>query len=1054
LPKGHKLLIIFTTLTLILSFSVSCEQTKRAEVVTEETEEPIEELESDELIEALENLREAMLKKLDSDLDITAQTFTSVKDYWRSKRWADIFKPSLRVIQSTLSLGAKLAKLTDPKIQAEEIDTAFNKAESGLELLSIAMMVQGLQKAGEKLYYGIYGPPYVSAIENMLKSADAVNLPGHFDSNAYKRVIKNHLYGGFEDLPGPLMIFRQSTTIQRKIIEYVKGALQVRKDINQKFNNLISEIEKKELPQSFPTDEVTSQLEYLKMQVVKSMGEGVDVQYKTYLQDEERYVLSDVETKLGAIGDMNRFFSYVAGQLDKKLAIEERVEIIELAKTGADTMLLITFIYKIPGVTDEIRVAQQALLFSEIIIKSYEQSFSSEPEEKFYMLPQEMVFILPTELSNLWTIADDVDCYVRRLLEKETVVNEPEEEAVAEEEVEEEREEVPGEEEIIVGEEVGEMEEDLIKQNTSPNKPTALTQFRSDGKITIGIGNETCESTVIFKAKIEDPDNDKVKLQIELRRLDEYEGKFDETKGGLKESSFVNSGKEASVTVYGLINGSYHWRARTIDNNGNISNWVDFGSNLLLDADFIVYIPEEVEEEEEEEVVEEKEVTEPLLSIETTSLSSGTVGVSYNLSLSASGGKTPYSWSIVSGNLPSGLNLNTSGIISGTPTTKGTYNFTVQVRDSCSPQQADLKELSINIKVGSSAPQAPSSLSATALSQNVIALVWQDNSNDETGFKIERKTGSGGTYKQINTVEAISGMGSGGYYEDSNLTASTTYYYRIIAYNSAGDSAYSNESFATTNAQEVLPTAITDSATNISSNSATLNGRVNPNGIPTGAFFQYGTSTSYEYTTSSQTLGSGTSNINVNANITGLLPNTTYHFRIVATNSSGGTTFGLDQSFKTKTYGKEITVANTSGMGINLRSGPSISYSVITGLPEGTKMYVIDGPVLADGYTWWQITGTAGTGWSAVGEWLTPAPQVNTKVTVSYTGGIGLRLRSTASLSATIIKTLPEGTQMNVFSGPIQADGYTWWALQGYVGSTLYTGWGAVGNWLVPNPRY
>ncbi|MBM3703267.1 MAG: hypothetical protein FJW63_09865, partial [Actinobacteria bacterium] len=178
---------------------------------------------------------------------------------------------------------------------------------------------------------------------------------------------------------------------------------------------------------------------------------------------------------------------------------------------------------------------------------------------------------------------------------------------------EEALEEAPPEEEIVVGEEVEEMEEDLIKPNAPPSKPTVLTQFKSDGKTTIGIGNETCEPTVVFKAKIEDPDNDKVKLQIELRRLDEYEGKFDETKWGLKESSFVNSGIGASVTVYGLINGSYHWRARTIDNNGNISNWVDFGNNLLLDADFIVYIPEEVEEEEEE-VVEEKELTKPLES--------------------------------------------------------------------------------------------------------------------------------------------------------------------------------------------------------------------------------------------------------------------------------------------------------------------------------------------------------------------------------------------------------------------------------------------------------
>ncbi len=282
-------------------------------------------------------------------------------------------------------------------------------------------------------------------------------------------------------------------------------------------------------------------------------------------------------------------------------------------------------------------------------------------------------------------------------------------------------------------------------------------------------------------------------------------------------------------------------------------------------------------------------------------------------------------------------------------------------------------------------PAAPSNLSATALSQSVIALIWQDNSDNETGFKIERKTGTTGTFSQIATVSAISGTGSGGYYENSGLAAGTTYCYRIRAYNSAGDSAYTTESCATTQALPcATPTVTTGSATNITSNSATLNGTVNPNGIATGAFFQYGTSTAYLNTTPSQIIGSGTSNVNVSANLTGLSPNATYNFRIVATNSCGGTVFGDPQSFKTK---KEVTVANTSGFGLNLRSGPSISYSVITGLPEGTKMSVIGGPVQADGYTWWNITGSYGTGWSAVGEWLTPAPQVGIIVTVTYTGG-------------------------------------------------------------------
>ncbi|MCC7203175.1 MAG: putative Ig domain-containing protein, partial [Nitrospirae bacterium] len=71
------------------------------------------------------------------------------------------------------------------------------------------------------------------------------------------------------------------------------------------------------------------------------------------------------------------------------------------------------------------------------------------------------------------------------------------------------------------------------------------------------------------------------------------------------------------------------------------------------------------------------------LSVTTTSLSDGTVNLAYNQTLAASGGKTPLNWSVITGTLPAGLNLNSStGVISGTPSLAGTSNFTVQVTDA------------------------------------------------------------------------------------------------------------------------------------------------------------------------------------------------------------------------------------------------------------------------------------------------------------------------------------------------------------------------------------
>ena len=77
------------------------------------------------------------------------------------------------------------------------------------------------------------------------------------------------------------------------------------------------------------------------------------------------------------------------------------------------------------------------------------------------------------------------------------------------------------------------------------------------------------------------------------------------------------------------------------------------------------------------------------ITISPTVLPNGTVGASYSQSLSASGGASPYAWSLPSGTLPAGLSLSSDGVISGTPTTAETASFTVQATDSanCSGTQ-------------------------------------------------------------------------------------------------------------------------------------------------------------------------------------------------------------------------------------------------------------------------------------------------------------------------------------------------------------------------------
>jgi plastocyanin len=83
--------------------------------------------------------------------------------------------------------------------------------------------------------------------------------------------------------------------------------------------------------------------------------------------------------------------------------------------------------------------------------------------------------------------------------------------------------------------------------------------------------------------------------------------------------------------------------------------------------------------------------------VSTSTLPSGTVATAYSARLRTAGGESPFHWSRTSGALPPGLVLHPGGLISGTPTTTGTFQFTVQVTDSSSPALTARRALSIQI---------------------------------------------------------------------------------------------------------------------------------------------------------------------------------------------------------------------------------------------------------------------------------------------------------------------------------------------------------------------
>jgi len=153
--------------------------------------------------------------------------------------------------------------------------------------------------------------------------------------------------------------------------------------------------------------------------------------------------------------------------------------------------------------------------------------------------------------------------------------------------------------------------------------------------------------------------------------------------------------------------------------------------------------------------------------------------------------------------------------------------------------------------------------------------------------------------------------------------------------------------------------------------------------------------------------------------------------------------------------------------GLNLRESASTSGPIITRLGFGQVVTVVDGPVTADGFTWWKVDDQQGNvGWVAEGdgedEWLTPrigeaqpvnrAPRVGDRVRVTMDPGQQLSVRALPGTDAPLVTRVNAGDEFTVVAGPQSADGFIWYQIRSDDGSV--EGWAADGDgetrWLSP----
>lgn len=262
--------------------------------------------------------------------------------------------------------------------------------------------------------------------------------------------------------------------------------------------------------------------------------------------------------------------------------------------------------------------------------------------------------------------------------------------------------------------------------------------------------------------------------------------------------------------------------------------------------------------------------------------------------------------------LPPGLSCNSvTGLISGTPTTSGTFNGTLMIGN---PAGSGTGALTMDVE--------PTALTVTngpvtKITKTGAVLSGTINPGGEAAsyyFDYGVTADFGRQTKTISVAPGVADIALSATL--AQLSSGTDYCYQLVAVSASGTSCGEIATFTTSGA----PQADTGSA--VASTVRTLvTGAVNPDAAATSVYFQYGVAASsktvaYKSITPAQAAGAGREWINFSATLTGLKQGTTYHYRIVAQNSNG-TTAGGDEEFTTPGTAPSFSAIG-SGTGVSV----------------------------------------------------------------------------------------------------------------------------------------
>jgi hypothetical protein len=275
---------------------------------------------------------------------------------------------------------------------------------------------------------------------------------------------------------------------------------------------------------------------------------------------------------------------------------------------------------------------------------------------------------------------------------------------------------------------------------------------------------------------------------------------------------------------------------------------------------------------------------------------------------------------------------------------------------------------------------------ATSITTTTVTLNGTVNANGQS-TTVTFEYGLSTTYGIliIATQSPVTGSNNTGVSADlTGLDAGATIHFRVKAVSLGGTSYGPDQTFTTLC---IVPSATTNSASNITSASVTLNGTVNANNFSTSVTFEYGLSLSYGSSVTATTNPvTGNTNTAVSAIAGGLDPNTLYHFRVKTVNC-GGTIYGGDQTFTTLCTAPSATTSTATNLGTASATLNGIvnanNFSTNVTFEYGTTTSYGSSKAASPG----SVTGSSNTGVNAVITALSPNTLYHFRVKTISCGG-------------------------------------------------------------------